>query len=71
VNGSWLPLSTPCPMFMIFDHTLFSAAPLYRQAPEHGWTQIIERYGLERDNSAELAKGWIKSAGSLPALAAV
>src|SRR6202008_3677955 len=23
VNGRWLPLSTPCPMFMIFDHTLF------------------------------------------------
>ncbi len=20
VNGRWLPLSTPCPMYMIFDH---------------------------------------------------
>jgi hypothetical protein len=29
VNGRWLPLSTPCPMFMILDHTLFSAGPLY------------------------------------------
>jgi hypothetical protein len=40
VNGCWLPLSTPCPMFMIFDHTLFSAGPLYDKNPSHGWTQI-------------------------------
>ena len=71
VNGSWLPLSTPCPMFMIFDHTLFSAAPLYDKHPSHGWTQIIERYDWSEDNRAELAKGWIKSADTLPALASV
>ena len=62
VNGRWLPLSTPCPMFMIFDHTLFSAGPLYDKHPSHGWTQIIERYDWSEDNSAELAKGWIKTA---------
>ena len=61
VNGRWLPLSTPCPMFMIFDHTLFSAGPLYDKHPSHGWTQIIERYEWSEDNSAELAKGWIKT----------
>ena len=61
VNGRWLPLSTPCPMFMIFDHTLFSAGPLYDKHPSHGWTQIIERYDWSEDNSAELAKGWIKT----------
>ena len=65
VNGRWLPLSTPCPMFMIFDHTLFSAGPLYDKHPSHGWTQIIERYDWSEDNSAELAKGWIKTADSL------
>jgi succinate dehydrogenase/fumarate reductase flavoprotein subunit len=69
VNGTWLPLSTPCPMFLIFDHTLFSSGPLYDAHPSHGWTQIIERYEWSEDNSAELAKGWIKSAESLPALA--
>ena len=62
VNGGWLPLSTPCPMFMIFDHALFSAGPLYDKHPSHGWTQIIERYEWSDDNSAELAKGWIKTA---------
>jgi hypothetical protein len=71
VNGRWLPLSTPCPMFMVFDHTLFSAGPLYDKHPSHGWTQIIERYEWNEDNSAELAKGWIKTAESLPALASL
>jgi hypothetical protein len=71
VSGSWLPLSTPCPMFLIFDHTLFSAGPLYDKHPSHGWTQIIERYKWSEDNSAELAKGWIKTADSIAGLAAV
>jgi hypothetical protein len=71
VNGRWLPLSTPCPMFMICDHTLFRAGPLYDKHPSHGWTQIVERYGWSEDNSAELAKGWIKTADSLAELAAI
>jgi succinate dehydrogenase/fumarate reductase flavoprotein subunit len=71
VNGRWLPLSTPCPMFLICDHTLFSAGPLYDKHPSHGWTQIVERYDWSEDNSAELDKGWIKTAGSLTALASV
>jgi hypothetical protein len=71
VNGRWLPLSTPCPMFLIFDHTLFSSGPLYDRHPSHGWTQIIGRYDWSEDNCAELAKGWIKTADSLAALATV
>ncbi|HEY5315751.1 MAG TPA: FAD-dependent oxidoreductase [Pirellulales bacterium] len=71
VNGRWLPLSTPCPMFMIFDRTLFAAGPLYDKHPSHGWTQIIERYDWSADNRAELEKGWIKTADSLAALAAL
>ncbi len=68
-SGRWVPLLTPCPMFMIFDHTMFTAAPLYDKEPSHGWTQIIERYDWSEDNSAELAKGWIKKADSIAALA--
>jgi succinate dehydrogenase/fumarate reductase flavoprotein subunit len=71
VNGRWLPLSTPCPMFLIFDHTLFAAGPLYDKHPSHGWTQIVERYAWSEDNSAELQKGWIKTADSLASLAAI
>src|SRR5262249_54877339 len=59
-----------CPMFMIFDHRLFSAGPLYDKHPSHGWTQIIERYEWSDDNRAELAKGWIKTGDSIAALAA-
>ena len=69
VNGRWLPLSTPCPMYMVFDHALFSAGPLYDKHPSHGWTQIIERYEWSEDNSAELAKGWIKTAPNIASLA--
>jgi succinate dehydrogenase/fumarate reductase flavoprotein subunit len=71
VNGRWAPLFTPCPMFMIFDHALFAAGPLYDKHPSHGWTQIVERYEWSPDNRAELANGWIKTAKSLPALAAI
>jgi succinate dehydrogenase/fumarate reductase flavoprotein subunit len=70
-NGSWLPLATPCPMFLICDHTQFSSGPLYDGHPSHGWTQIIERYEWSKDNSAELAKGWIKTADSIADLASV
>src|ERR1700722_18757526 len=69
VNGRWLPLSTPCPMFMIFDQTLFAAGPLYDKHPSHGWTQIVERYEWSKDNSAEQAKGWVASADGIAALA--
>jgi succinate dehydrogenase/fumarate reductase flavoprotein subunit len=71
VNGRWLPLSTPCPMFMIVDHMLFSAGPLYDKHPSHGWTQIVERYEWSDDNGAELQKGWIRRADTIPALAAL
>jgi succinate dehydrogenase/fumarate reductase flavoprotein subunit len=56
-------------MYMIVDRTLFSAGPLYDKHPSHGWTQIVERYDWSQDNSAELAKGWIKTAASLASLA--
>jgi succinate dehydrogenase/fumarate reductase flavoprotein subunit len=56
-------------MYLICDHTLFSAGPLYDKHPSHGWTQIIERYDWSEDNSVELSKGWIKSADSLAELA--
>jgi succinate dehydrogenase/fumarate reductase flavoprotein subunit len=71
VNGRWLPLSTPCPMWFIIDHAHFSAGPLYDAHPSHGWTQIIEKYDWSADNSKELAKGWIKKADSVGALASV
>jgi succinate dehydrogenase/fumarate reductase flavoprotein subunit len=69
MNGQWKPLATPCPMFLILDHTLFSAGPLYDKHPSHGWTQIIERYDWSEDNSRELAQGWIKRGETIGDLA--
>jgi succinate dehydrogenase/fumarate reductase flavoprotein subunit len=69
INGRWLPLPTPCPMFMIFDHTLFAAGPLYDKHPSHGWTQIVEQYPWSEDNRTELARGWVKQAATLADLA--
>jgi hypothetical protein len=67
--GRWVPLSTPCPMFMIFDHTLFASGPLYDKVPRSGWNPIVERYDWSPDNGKELAKGWIKQAATVTDLA--
>ena len=69
VNGCWRPLATPSPMFMVFDHTMMTAGPLYDTNPSHGWTAVVERYAWSDDNRAELDKGWIKTAGAIPDLA--
>jgi succinate dehydrogenase/fumarate reductase flavoprotein subunit len=68
-SGRWAPLTTPCPMFMIVDHTLFASGPLYDKEPRSGWSPIVERYDWSADNRAELAKGWIKQANTLTTLA--
>ncbi|HEY1798672.1 MAG TPA: FAD-dependent oxidoreductase [Stellaceae bacterium] len=69
MNGSWMPLPVPCPMFLICDHKMLAAGPLYDAHPSHGWTQIIERYEWSADNGAEIAKGWIKRADGVSGLA--
>lgn len=67
-SGTWLALRMPLPMYMIFDHALFSSGPLHSGKPTHGWTQIMGNYEWSADNKLELSKGWIKSASSLTKL---
>lgn len=69
VNGIWRPAQLPVPMYMIFDQAMMSAGPLYNKEPNRGWTAIIESYDWSDDNSAELAKGWIKRAETIEELA--
>ena len=69
MNGKWRPLSTPVPMYMIFDHTMMSWGPLYDTNPSHGWNPVVEQYPWSADNKAELEKGWIKSAPTVAELA--
>jgi succinate dehydrogenase/fumarate reductase flavoprotein subunit len=68
-HGCWVPSPAPCPMYMVFDHALFSSGPLYDKKPVMGWGRIVERYDWSDDNSAELARGWIKRADTVDALA--
>jgi len=68
-NGRWGPAPAPCPMFMVFDHALFTSGPLYDKKPVMGWCRIIERYDWSEDNAAELERGWIKRAGTVADLA--
>ncbi|MFT5393496.1 MAG: succinate dehydrogenase/fumarate reductase flavoprotein subunit [Gammaproteobacteria bacterium] len=70
-NGIWKPLPTPCPMFMVFDHTLLDSGPLYDKTPRYGWTQIIEAYDWSDSNLVELEAGWIKRAETVEELANV
>jgi succinate dehydrogenase/fumarate reductase flavoprotein subunit len=69
VGGRWTQTRAPCPMFMIFDHTLFSTGPIYDKNSIASWNTMFRVYDWSDDNSAELAKGWIKKADSIPELA--
>lgn len=68
-HGTWVGLRTPCPMYMIFDQTMFDAGPLFEGNASYGWSQLMGGYKWSPDNRAELARGWIKSAPSIAALA--
>ena len=68
-HGRWGPAPAPCPMFMVFDHALFTAGPLYDKNPVMGWSRIVERYDWSADNVAELERGWIRRADTIAALA--
>jgi succinate dehydrogenase/fumarate reductase flavoprotein subunit len=68
-SGRWASMSTPCPMYMIVDHTLLSSGPLYDKEPRSGWNTMVDRYDWSDDNMAELARGWIKQGDTVAALA--
>jgi succinate dehydrogenase/fumarate reductase flavoprotein subunit len=68
-NGRWYRLPAPCPMFMVFDHALFTCGPLYDMKPVSGWGRIMERYEWSRNNEAELQRGWITRRETLRDLA--
>ncbi len=68
-NGGWRSLHTPCPMYMIFDHTMFCAGPLYDGNTSYGWTQLMSGYVWSQDNQTELEHGWITMGASIADLA--
>jgi succinate dehydrogenase/fumarate reductase flavoprotein subunit len=68
-SGRWGPLTTPCPMYMVFDNKMFTSGPLYDKDPKAGWNTLVDRYDWSDDNTAELARGWIKKADTIAELA--
>jgi succinate dehydrogenase/fumarate reductase flavoprotein subunit len=70
INGRWAQTPTPCPLHMIFDQTIFNVG-LYDSHRYHGWNPLLNVYTWSKDNSAELAKGWIKKANSIAELAQI
>jgi succinate dehydrogenase/fumarate reductase flavoprotein subunit len=54
------------PVHMIFDESVRLSGPLVR---EHGWNNVVHKYQWSKDNSAEVARGWLLKADSIPELA--
>jgi succinate dehydrogenase/fumarate reductase flavoprotein subunit len=59
------------PMWTVFDEDARLAGPLTmtRETCAVGWMKQIERYDWSDDNSAEIERGWITRASSIPELA--
>ena len=70
INGRWVQTPTPCPLHMIFDQTIFNVG-LYDSHRYHGWNPLLNVYNWSKDNSVELAKGWIKKANTIVELAKI
>ena len=70
VNGQWVQSPTPCPMYLIFDHTIFESGPLCDDNLSDGWNSRLKTYQWSSDNSAEIASGWIKKTSTISELAA-
>jgi hypothetical protein len=71
-NGEWVSFPTPLPVHSIFDDTAFKAGAMgatARATAGLGWNLIKGVYLWSADNTAELAKGWIKKANTIKDLA--
>ncbi len=66
-NGVYVRDKHPMPMHYIFDETARRSAPLFGSGMS--WSDNIEGYKCSKDNSAELAKGWIIQAADIRELA--
>ena len=68
----WVPFPTPFPIHMVFDDTMRAAGPIVaapNPASGMGYNSIHGLYTWSKDNSTELANGWITKANTLQDLA--
>ena len=71
VNGKYL-IFPDRPMYVVFDARMLTAGPLgwSLEVGPWGWNKLVEGYRWSEDNSAEIERGWIKTAATPAALAA-
>lgn len=68
-HGIYIPDFMPLPLHGLFDEKARLAGPLYTMV-NFGWNFEVEGYKWSKDNSAEVAKGWIVKADTIRDLAA-
>jgi succinate dehydrogenase/fumarate reductase flavoprotein subunit len=68
-SGTWIPTPMPLPVHAVFDSTAMKAAAIYSDSGTMSWWTVKKEYPWSKDNSTELAKGWIKRADTIKALA--
>jgi succinate dehydrogenase/fumarate reductase flavoprotein subunit len=72
LNGRWVQTPCPLPVHAVFDETFRKGGGIGGKASgwTMGWDYMHGANDWSNDNSAEIAKGWIKKADSIRALAA-
>jgi succinate dehydrogenase/fumarate reductase flavoprotein subunit len=74
-STTWIPYPAPFPVQIIFDSTTCQAGPMSAlpnatpSASGFGWNVVHGLYTWSKDNSVEIAKGWIQQGATLQALA--
>ena len=67
-HGAWAQQVLPVPIYMIFDEAYRKSGHIGRATAD--WDVVHgNRYDWSDDNLREVEKGWIKKAGTMPALA--
>jgi len=67
-HGAWAQQVLPVPIYMIFDEVYRKSGHIGRATAD--WDVVHgNRYDWSDDNLREVEKGWIKKAGTMPALA--
>ena len=68
LNSVWRPTPVPVPAFMIMDDTARKAGSPFNLNRVMGWA-TIRNLQISKDNSDEVAKGWLQKADTIAELA--
>jgi hypothetical protein len=68
-NGIYQTPPYPLPVHLIFDSVGMASGPLFAGLAGLGWALNVEKFAPSKDNSQELANGWIVKADTIAELA--